>query len=449
MKFFQQLLVAPAALGLLAPLSVSASEINLDAISEYSEDNLEIDGNLFKQSAPNETLLSGGEGLVDSGDFTGGFSETTTASFGVDFLVGAVDGASNEATTFDYQMGIGLETSFTGEDSLSATIDIGNASSAIGGGDGLNFDSTSDALVLDGLTYTFPLGGTTVMVGDNTDISAVYTGACAYSSFTDYMGNCGTGNSVGVGGNGVTAAASYAFDSGFSLAGGVSATQITDATPGVVTGLFTEEGTDTYGIEAAYTADSYGVAVAYSDNESSTFWGVNGMYAFDFATLSAGVESEDPGSGSTKTGFFVGLSFPEVGAGTFDIGMGTSANYASSDTEYYTYEASYAYPINDGMTITPGVYIKEGTTEILIKNISDEKLLVRVIDNGKGISENHLPRVFERFYRVDENRSRAEGGSGLGLAIVKHIIEAHNEQIYVESTEGIGSEFSFTLNRSL
>ena len=86
------------------------------------------------------------------------------------------------------------------------------------------------------------------------------------------------------------------------------------------------------------------------------------MYAFDFATLSAGLESEDPGS-STKTGFFVGLSFPEVGAGSFDIGMGTSANYASSDTEYYTYEASYSYPINDGMTITPGVYIKEGTTD--------------------------------------------------------------------------------------
>ena len=71
---------------------------------------------------------------------------------------------------------------------------------------------------------------------------------------------------------------------------------------------------------------------------------------------------EDPGS-STKTGFFVGLSFPEVGAGSLDIGMGTSANYASSETEYYTYEASYSYPINDGMTITPGVYIKEGTTD--------------------------------------------------------------------------------------
>ncbi len=361
MKFFYQLLVAPAALGLLGPLSVSASEINLDAITKYSEDDLEIDGNLFKQNTPNKTLLSGGEGLVDSVDFTGGFSETTTASFGVDFLVGAVDGFTNgpsEATTFSYQMGIGLETSFTGEDALSATIDIGNGSGAVAGTDGLNFNATADKLQLDGLTYTFPVGGATVMVGDNTDVSAVYTGACAYNAFTDYMGNCGTGNSVGLGGKGVTAAMSYAFDGGFSLAGGVSSTP---------TGILATVEDDAFGIEAAYTADSYGIAVAYSDVENSTagdatFWGVNGMYAFDFATISAGVESEDPVSGSTKTGFFVGLSFPEVGAGTFDLGMGTTGNYASSATEYYMYEASYSYPINDGMTITPGVSYKEFAT---------------------------------------------------------------------------------------
>ena len=356
MKFFHQLLVAPATLGLLAPLSVSASEINLDAISKYSEDNLEIDGNLFKQNTPNKTLLSGGEGLVDSGDFTGGFSETTTASFGVDFLVGAVDGATSEKTEFAYGMGIGLETSFTGEDSLSATIDIGNAvaTSALSGTSGMNFDATTDALKLDGLTYSFPLGGATVMVGSDTDVSAVYTGACAYNAFTDYMGNCGTGNSVGLGGKGVTAAMSYAFDGGFSLAGGISSTP---------TGIATKVEDDAFGLEAAYTADSWGVAVAYADEEAKTYWGVNGTYAFDFATLSAGVESEDPVSGSTKTGFFVGLSFPEVGAGTFDIGLATSANYSSSETEYYTYEASYSYPINDGMTITPGVFIQEGTTD--------------------------------------------------------------------------------------
>jgi hypothetical protein len=364
MKLFQQLLIAPAALGLLAPLSASATEVNLDAISNYSEDYLELDANSFQQKSLNNVLLSGGEGLVESSDFVGGFSETTTASFSADFLVGAVDGSgTTEAATFGYQMGIGLETSFTGEDSLSATIDIGNGGGPIGATNGLNFDSTSDALFLDGLTYTFPLGGATVMVGDNTDISAVYTGACAYSSFTDYMGNCGTGNSVGIGGKGVTAAVSYAFDGGFSLAGGVSSEQYKVVSNTVTyPGLLTEEGTDIYGIEAAYTADSWGVSVAYADDEAKTYWGVNGTYAFDFATLSAGIESEDSGS-TTAEGFFVGLSFADVGAGSLDIGMGTTGNFADTDTDYYIYEASYAYPVNDGMTITPGIYIREGSSD--------------------------------------------------------------------------------------
>ena len=214
MKLFKSLLVAPATLGLLAPMSASANEVTIN------------DFNAAEEIAVTNSRVDGLEARFNDLE-AGSFSETTTASFGVDFLVGAVDGAcTNEKTTFDYQMGIGLETSFTGEDSLSATIDIGNASSSLGGTNGLNFDATDDALKLDGLTYTFPLGGATVMVGDNTDISAVYTGACAYSAFTDYMGNCGTGNSVGVGGKGVTAAMSYAFDGGFSLAGGISSEQI-------------------------------------------------------------------------------------------------------------------------------------------------------------------------------------------------------------------------------
>jgi len=354
MKLFKSLLVAPATLGLLAPMSASANEVTIN------------DFNAAEEIAVTNSRVDGLEARFNDLE-AGSFSETTTASFGVDFLVGAVDGASPETTAFSYQMGIGLETSFTGEDALSATIDIGNGAGAAASASGLNFDSTDDKLVLDGLTYSFPLGGSTVMVGDNTDISAVYTGACAYNAFTDYMGNCGTGNSVGVGGSGVTAAVSYAFDGGFSLAGGVSSPPTEILGKGVESGATTDgvyaDGADVYGIEAAYTADSYGVSVAYSDNESSTFWGVNGMYAFDFATISAGLESEDPGSGDTKTGFFLGLSFPEVGPGTFDVGMATSANYADSETEYYTYEASYSYPINDGMTITPGVYIKEGETD--------------------------------------------------------------------------------------
>jgi len=91
---------------------------------------------------------------------------------------------------------------------------------------------------------------------------------------------------------------------------------------------------------------------------------------------------------------------------------------------------------------------ENGTTEVSIENLIKNKVIVRVTDNGEGIAKVHLPRLFERFYRVDKSGSRKEGGSGLGLAIVKHIIEAHNEKIYIESELGIGSEFSFTLEKA-
>ncbi|GAA4294346.1 ATP-binding protein [Aestuariibaculum suncheonense] len=90
---------------------------------------------------------------------------------------------------------------------------------------------------------------------------------------------------------------------------------------------------------------------------------------------------------------------------------------------------------------------EKGTTEISVENLIKNKVIVRVTDNGEGIAKMHLPRLFERFYRVDKSGSRKEGGSGLGLSIVKHIIEAHDEKIYVESEFGVGSEFSFTLEK--
>ena len=92
--------------------------------------------------------------------------------------------------------------------------------------------------------------------------------------------------------------------------------------------------------------------------------------------------------------------------------------------------------------------VKGGTTEFAIGKLSKQKILVRIIDNGSGIEEHHISRLFERFYRIDKARNRDEGGSGLGLAIVKHIIEAHQEKIYVQSTFGVGSEFSFSLTES-
>lgn len=88
-----------------------------------------------------------------------------------------------------------------------------------------------------------------------------------------------------------------------------------------------------------------------------------------------------------------------------------------------------------------------GKTDIRFFDMED-KILVEVADNGYGIDQENLPRIFERFYRVEKSRARNAGGSGLGLAIVKHIIEAHQQTINVRSTIDVGTTFSFTLDKA-
>ena len=93
-------------------------------------------------------------------------------------------------------------------------------------------------------------------------------------------------------------------------------------------------------------------------------------------------------------------------------------------------------------------YGKEGgKTQVRFFDM-EEQVLIEVADDGIGMSEEHLPRIFERFYRVDKSRSRNAGGSGLGLSIVKHIIEAHDQSISVRSTPNKGSTFSFTMKKA-
>ena len=357
MKLFKSLLVAPATIGLLAPFSTFAGEADLINISKYSDlEHIDL-ANAFANDEPNHnSLLAGGEGLVDSDSSEGGFSETTVASFSVDAVLGAIDGATSETTSLDYQFNIGLSTSFTGEDSLDIAIDSGNTTQSVLGG-AMGFDS-GNTLSVDGVTYTFPVGGATMVVGDATDISATFTGACLYSAFTDYTpDDCGTGNSLGAGNKGVTASIGYAFDNGFSVAGGISSpeTEIVGKTA------------DIYGLNAAYSTDSYGLALAYVTDDGgpgseTTTWGFQGYYSFDLADLSVGYESQETG-GTDSTGYFVGLSFSDVGPGSVNIAAATTALFTDAQSETMIYEASYSYPVNDAMTITPGVFLKEDTTD--------------------------------------------------------------------------------------
>jgi len=342
MKLFKSLLVAPASLGLLAPMAATANEVTIN------------DFNAAEEIAVTNSRIDGLEARLNNFE-AGSFSETTTASFSVDTVLGSIDGdTTSETTSFDYQFNIGLSSSFTGEDSLDIAIDNGSATlSPLG--TKMGFDGgSSGGLVVDGVTYTFPLGGATMIVGDSTDLSAAFTGACTYSAFTDATpDDCGTGNSMGASGKGVTAALGYEFDSGFSLAGGVTSGQ----------GEILGDDSDAFGINAAYSADSYGVAVAYISDDGgtgteTTTWGLNGYYTFDLASLSVGFETSET-SGTDSDGYFVGLSFPEVGPGSVNIAAATTGLFADDVTETMIYEASYSYPVNDAMTITPGVFIEE------------------------------------------------------------------------------------------
>lgn len=136
----------------------------------------------------------------------------------------------------------------------------------------------------------------------------------------------------------------------------------------------------------------------------------------------------------------------EIKANKKDITLTFDQKYYKPVKVFADYEKIQQVMLN--LIVNSIKYGKEGgSTEIGIEDLSKNKVLIRVIDNGEGIEAHNIPRLFERFFRVDKSGARSEGGSGLGLSIVKHIIEAHDEKIYVKSKFKKGSEFSFTLEK--
>ena len=390
MKLFQRLLVAPAALGLLAPITANANEVNLNAISNYSDVEAIEFANSFNDSSESSTLIAGGEGMVDDHDHdSDSFSSTTTASFSADMAIGATDGVvladltSQEAITATYGFQIDLNTSFTGEDSLDVSLDAGTSGAGTLGE--LDLNSGGDTLQVDGVSYTFPLGDkTTVFVGDNMDGSTLYSTACVYGGPTNTLDDCGNAYSALAAGFGTAAGASFDIGNGFTAAVGYE-TQGSGKT-----GVLTKESADAFGGQLTYTADSYGASVTYANIESTTtagvvvagedvtYWGLNGYWtpsdSGSMPSVSVGYEMGDPEKADAKdtSHFFVGLQWDEVGPGTFGAALGTTGHIADGATEYYMYEAFYSYPVNDGMTITPVVFIKEtsgtDTTGIMVKS---------------------------------------------------------------------------------
>ena len=361
MKLFKSLLIAPATLGLLAPMAATANEVT---ISDFTP---------AEQLAITNSRVDGLEARLNNIE-AGSFSETTTASFSANFYAGIFyddDGGNDRDDNLStgYDFGISLNTSFTGEDSLDIAIDAGNADAP--GVAELDGDTTTnEALTVDEITYTFPLGDkTTVMVGDNNDASALFTTACVYGGPSNTLDACGNVNAA-VDNGGVMAGAAYDFGNGLTAAVGWA---------GDENDVANEEGVDAYGINFAYTADSYGVSVTYgvtedgapiNDNmEVDSFVALNAYYTPDsegLPSISVGYEVGEDGSvvgdNDGLSNFFVGLTWPEVGPGEFGLAMGTRVNTVEDTDAQYMYEAYYSYPINDGMTITPLVFAQDVST---------------------------------------------------------------------------------------
>ena len=372
MKLFQKLIVAPAALGLLIPSTAFAEEIKLADISNYSSSK-EVKSisefNPAEELAVTNSRVDGLESRFNDYE-AGSFSETTVMKGKAKFMIGAADGpdGSEEAVSMNYFWEVDLNTSFTGDDKLNVEIETGNTPEDLENGllSITDFGKDSgDALKVSDLNYTFPLGDFKVTVGDSLDASKQFTGACEFDNIVDNLSDCGTGNSLAVGGD-QTISAGYDLDNGVSFGIGVSAedgekASLDDDGDPQDNGIFTESGEDIVALNVAYSADQFGIALAYADVDVATYWGLNASYSPESVpfTISGGLELGEEDDGTETTQWAAGLS-TDLGEGTLSAGLGSDGSYEDGDDVTMAYELSYEYPINDGMKAMPFIAIVEG-----------------------------------------------------------------------------------------
>ncbi len=374
MKLFQKLLIAPAALGLLAPLSAAASEVTMNDFAAAEE------------LAVTSKRIEGLEAKINNFE-AGSFSETTTMSGSASFQIGAVnESAITEAVTATYSYDVDLNTSFTGDDNLYVGIETGNYTTSVdftldsSGGGGNTLSVTS-------MYYQFPLGNYQFAVGpslDSDDLMPTTTSTYSDSFFfgseyglaSNYFTSQGTGAGVAV---------SRTFDNGWNTSGSVIATD--------TTGILTKEGIDILTLSLGYDADNYGGGIVYQKSESLCT--LAGNFATDLCNDFAITTLLDEGYNSTTFGAYYSpgekttLSVTssvtdatvsgttvdtiadfqfavdrELGDGTLSASWKTFPFYKVPDLNGTLIrgddlgsflEIYYTYQVNDSITITPGV----------------------------------------------------------------------------------------------
>ena len=399
MKFFQKLLVAPATLGLLTPISANANEVNLKDIASYSDvESIDFANSFNKTDSKIENnLLAGGEGLVDDQGYgndhnhSGGFSDTTTMSGSASFQVGAVEeGVTTQSVTANYSYEIDLNSSFTGDDNLYVGIETGNSAGQFVTENSI---AESDYLKVGSMYYQFPVGNFDVAVGpklDNDDLMP--TTISTYSDEFFMGGNALTETNFWLYGyTGAGFAVSRTLDSGFNFSGGVIGTNASSD------GYLTDEGYDVITVSAGYDARNFGGGIVYVDGDNYCSQ-INEYLSTACSTLGVSTISVDvlgigaywtPNEGKTMisattnridatiTGvdieaiadFQIGIDH-QIGDGILSaawkslplLNVISSTDY-DSDTLGTYYEFYYTHPVNDSLDLMYGITFAEPDTD--------------------------------------------------------------------------------------